>query len=90
MQSQTSKQFRDLLAAAPAVVQAKAHAAYRPWAENPAHPSLRFKKVHKTLPIYAVRIDLDRRAVGIKQDQVMLWYWIGNHDAYERLLAKLK
>ena len=89
MQSQTTKRFRDLLAAAPPVIQAKARDAYRLWAENPAHPSLRFKKVHDTLPIYAVRIDLDWRAVGIKQDDVMLWYWIGNHDAYERLLAKL-
>jgi hypothetical protein len=43
VQSQTTAAFRSLLDAAPAAVQAKAKAAYRLWAENPAHPSLRFK-----------------------------------------------
>jgi hypothetical protein len=81
--------FRRLLAAAPAAVQAKAQGAYKFWAQNPAHPSLRFKKVHDTLPIYAVRIDLDWRALGLLQDGVMVWFWIGRHAEYEKLLAKL-
>jgi hypothetical protein len=78
-----------LLDAAPEAVQAKAKAAYRRWAENPADPSLRFKKVHATLPIYSVRIDLDWRAVGVMKDGTMVWFWIGSHSAYERLLAEL-
>jgi hypothetical protein len=65
VQSHTTEAFRKLLAAAPAVIQTKAKNAYRLWAQNPAHPSLRFKKVHSSLPIYAVRIDLDWRAVGV-------------------------
>jgi len=59
-------------------VQTKAQRAYSLWAKNPAHPSLRFKKVHRSLPIYAVRIDL-----------AMVWFWIGPHAEYEKLLAKL-
>jgi len=51
VQSQTTAAFRSLPDAAPTAVQAKAKAAYRLWAENPAHPSLRFKKVHDSLPI---------------------------------------
>jgi hypothetical protein len=89
VQSQTTAAFRSLLDAAPAAVQAKAKAAYRLWAENPAHPSLRFKKVHDSLPIYSVRIDLDWRAVGVMKDGTMVWFWIGSHSAYERLLAGL-
>jgi hypothetical protein len=48
VQSQTTEEFRTLLAAAPSVVQTKAQNAYRLWSANPAHPSLRFKKVHDT------------------------------------------
>jgi hypothetical protein len=59
------------------------------WAENPAHPSLRFKKVHHTLPIYSVRIDLYWRAVGVLRDGEMLWFWIGPHKEYEKLLGQM-
>lgn len=89
MQSHTTETFRKLLAAAPAAIQSKAQSAYRLWAQNPAHPSLRFKKVHNTLPIYAVRIDLDWRAVGVLERGAMVWFWIGPHGEYEKLLSKL-
>jgi len=89
VQSHTTAAFRTLLAAAPATIQAKAQSAYRLWAGNPAHPSLRFKKVHDTLPVYAVRIDLDWRAVGVLKEGVMVWFWIGPHSEYEKLLTKL-
>jgi len=89
VQSHTTEAFRSLLAAAPAAVQLKAQAAYRLWAENPAHPSLRFKKVHDTLSIYSVRIDLDWRAVGVLKNGIMVWFWIGPHSAYEKLLSNL-
>ena len=89
MQSHTTEAFRTLLAAAPAAIQSKAQNAYRLWAANPAHPSLRYKKVHAKLPIYAVRIDRDWRALGIVKDQAMVWFWIGPHSEYEKLLSKL-
>jgi hypothetical protein len=89
VQSRTTEAFRALLDAAPTSTQSKAQTAYRLWAANPAHPSLRFKKVHTTLPIYAVRIDRDWRALGIVKDAAMVWFWIGPHSEYEKLLSKL-
>lgn len=89
MQSRTTEAFRAKLAAAPAEIQAKAQAAYRLWSENPAHPSLRFKKVHATLPVYSVRIDIDWRALGVLKEGVVIWFWIGSHGEYERLLSNL-
>jgi hypothetical protein len=88
VQSHTTKQFRDLLDAAPADVRDKAKAAYALWAANPSHPSLRFKKVHASLPIYSVRIDLDWRAVGVLREGGIVWFWVGPHREYEKLLAK--
>lgn len=88
MRSQTTAEFRALLAGAPDAIQSRAQSAYRSWAANPAHPSLRFKKVHPTLPIYSVRIDLDWRAVGILKGDTVIRFWIGSHGDYERLLAR--
>ena len=89
MQSQTTRRFRELLASASPAVRDKANDAYRLWSANPEHPSLRFKKVHASLPIYSIRIDLDWRAVGILREGVVVWFWVGPHSDYEKLLAKL-
>jgi hypothetical protein len=89
VRSHTTAEFRALLAGAPNAIQAKAQSAYRLWADNPAHPSLRFKKVHEKLPVYSVRIDLDWRAVGVLKDDGVIWFWIGPHSEYERLLSKI-
>ena len=89
MRSLTTLRFRELLEAAPATVRERANAAYELWTANPSHPSLRFKKVHATLPIYSVRIDLDWRAVGVMRESEIVWFWIGPHREYEKVLAKL-
>lgn len=89
MRSLTTQRFRGLLEAAPAAVREKANVAYELWTANPSHPSLRFKKVHATLPIYSVRIDLDWRAVGVMREGEIVWFWIGPHGEYEKVLAKL-
>ena len=67
MESKTTEKFRALLSTAAQSIQLKAKACYALWSENPDHPSLTFKKVHQTLPIYSVRIDLNWRAVGSLQ-----------------------
>lgn len=89
MRSRTTEKFRALYEALPELVRGKARSAYELWATNPAHPSLRFKKVHPTLPIYSVRIDIDWRAVGIVNDDHIVWFWIGSHADYEKLLVRL-
>ena len=67
MESKTAEKFRALLSTTPQSIQLKAKACYRLWFQNPDHPSLRFKKVHQTLPIYSVRINLNWRSVGAIQ-----------------------
>ena len=89
MESKTTEKFRALLSAAPQPIQLKANACYALWLENPDHPSLRFKKVHQTLPIYSVRIDLNWRTVGTLQKDMMIWFWVGSHRDYEKLLSQI-
>jgi hypothetical protein len=89
VQSHTTEKFWQLLVAAPEPLQAKARIAFRLWAENPSHPSLRFKKVHSALPIYSARIDLNWRAMCVVKNDTAIWFWIGPHEAYELLLKQL-
>ena len=74
----------------PTQVKRQAVRAYRTFSENPQHPGLRFKCVHPTQPIYSVRINRDYRAVGVIDGDAIIWFWIGSHTDYERLLMNLR
>jgi hypothetical protein len=77
----------DLFGQFPHDVQQNAREAYRIFAVDPRHPSLRFKRVSEARPVYSVRITRDYRALGILQGEGITWHWIGNHADYDRLLA---
>jgi hypothetical protein len=87
--SRTTEKFRALFALLSNTIKAQAKEAYQQFRKDPYHPSLQFKRVHSSKPIYSVRINLDYRAVGIIQDNEIIWFWIGSHNVYEKLLKKL-
>jgi hypothetical protein len=89
MNSRTTRQFRDLLAALPDQIRRQAKDAYLLFHQNPAHPGLRFKKVHADPPIYSARVGIGYRAVGVMDQQTVVWFWIGSHADYEQLLDQL-
>lgn len=89
MNSHTTSRFRELLSKLPQRVGAKARKAYRLFQQDPQHPSLQFKKGHPSQPYYSARVDDQYRVVGIQSNGTMVWFWIGHHDEYERLLAQL-
>jgi hypothetical protein len=53
--------------------------------ENPKHPSLQFKKIGK---YWSVRVSLRYRALAVEVDEGLLWFWIGSHADYDRLILK--
>jgi hypothetical protein len=57
---------------------------YRLWERNPFHPSLHFKCINDEEEIWAVRVTRGYRAVGVLNKDIVTWFWIGNHDEYER------
>ena len=75
-----------MLTDCPAEIRERARSAYRRFAVNPSHPSLQFKRVHTVEPLYSVRIALGYRALAMKEHDTLIWFWIGRHDEYERLL----
>ncbi len=89
MKSRTTERFRRLYAAAGGKRQLQIKRAYKLWQENPAHPSVRFKKVHETEPIYSARVDIDWRAVGVLEGDTVVWFWVGPHAEYEVLLKRM-
>ena len=50
----------------------------------------RFRKAFDSLPEDIQRIALGWRAVGIRQGEDMIWFWIGSHAEYDRLLAQVR
>lgn len=50
---------------------------------------LYFKQVHSKKPIYSVRVTRDYRALGIRDGDEIVWFWIGSHAEYDRLLSQL-
>ncbi len=89
MKSRATGKFWRLYDRLPRDVQRRARKAYQLWKANPNHPSLFFKQVDEDEPIYSARVDGGYRAVGLLESDTVLWFWIGDHDEYERLLKHM-
>jgi hypothetical protein len=86
MISRTTERFRQALARLPQQVRRQARQTYALFAQDPSHPSLHFRQVHPTAPIYSVRIGLNYRALGTRSGDTVIWFWIGSHADYDNLL----
>ncbi|MCX6156810.1 MAG: hypothetical protein NTY74_02395 [Ignavibacteriae bacterium] len=82
-------EFRKSFDALPKEVQSKALSKFKIWKNNPGHPSLRFKQIHNSKPVYSIRISIGFRALGLKEDATIIWFWIGSHSDYDKLLKNL-
>jgi hypothetical protein len=89
LRSKTTRQFREAFSPLPEVIKDRAREAYRRFLENPNHPGLRFKQVHPTEAIYSVRITRDYRALGVREGDTMIWFWIGSHADYDDMISRL-
>ena len=89
MKSHTTGRFRKAFQELPSPIQRQAREAYKLFKHNPYHPSLHFKPVHPTRPIYSVRVGLDYRALGVRDGDDLIWFWIGFHSNYDKLITRL-
>lgn len=87
MKSYTEPRFWKFYDKLPPEIRRLADSAYEIWRENPFHPSLQFKRVDSQDPIYSVRVGPGYRALGWRDKDTIVWFWIGDHDEYDRLLA---
>ena len=84
MNSQITSDFVDLFRRLPDQVQVAARKNYKLWVRDHSHPSLQFKRVHSTEPLYSARIGIGWRALGLVESETVTWFWIGSHDEYEQ------
>ena len=75
--------FWQFYKALPAEIQALADKNFQLLREDPNHPSLHFKKVGR---YRSARVGLQYRALAVEVDDGLLWFWIGNHSEYDRLV----
>ncbi|HYG62613.1 MAG TPA: hypothetical protein VEL74_08515 [Thermoanaerobaculia bacterium] len=70
-------------------MQEQAAQAYALWVSDPFHPSLQFKRISPSQPIFSVRIGIGYRALGLRHGEQVDWLWIGSHAEYDALLKRL-
>ncbi len=68
-------------------IQALADKQFEVLKRDPRHPSLQFKKVGK---IWSARVNLAIRALAVEDGEDFVWFWIGDHREYERLIRTIK
>jgi hypothetical protein len=79
--------FRRLYADLPNEVQKLAEEKYRLFKDDPFHPSLEFQSKGK---VWTVAIGRAYRAIARRFGNDLYWVWIGSHEAYDKLLSRMK
>ena len=88
MNSEVTDEFLACFRRLPERIKRQARKNYQIWKANPLHPSIDFKRVGVRSPVYSVRVGIGWRALGLKLDDTTLWFWIGPHAEYDRLLKQ--
>lgn len=89
MISHTTDKFWKVYQKLPTQIRKQAKSSFILFQKDPYHPSLHFKKVHSSLPIYSTRISRNYRVLGFKKGEQIIWFWIGNHTDYDKLLKQM-
>jgi hypothetical protein len=58
--------------------------AYEHLKQDPQYPSLHFKKVGR---YWSARVGGNYRAVAVEGTDGLVWFWIGTHGDYDKLLG---
>ena len=89
MKSHLTKDFIKCFRKLPDRIKHLARKNYQIWVDNPSHPSLNFK-VPDGSNIHSVRIGIGWRALGVVQNDNIIWFWIGSHSDYDQMISNLK
>jgi hypothetical protein len=76
--------FWQFYAQLPEEIQRLADENYALLKNDPRHPSLHFKKAGR---MWSVRVGIHYRAVAVEVGSDIVWFWIGHHSEYDRIIA---
>lgn len=83
MKSTANDRFWALYGELSSTVREEAKEAFHLFRQNPAHPGLSLERLRCDPESWSVRITRGYRAVGWKQGDTMVWYWIGSHADFD-------
>ncbi|MGQ0683269.1 ParE family toxin-like protein [Bradyrhizobium sp.] len=84
MKHTASRKFWAAYEALPTAIRTVADANFDLLKRDPRHPSLQFKRVGK---YWSVRVGLRYRALAVQTDDAYVWFWIGPHADYDRIIG---
>jgi len=85
MKHRASPKFWGFYEQLPRNIQILADQNYDLLKQNPRHPSLHFKKVGR---FWSARVGDHYRAIAVEDDSGYVWFWIGHHSEYDRLIKR--
>lgn len=83
MNNNFDEDFYDALDKLPLNIRNTVYRKFELFFQNSRHNSLQFKKVGK---YWSIRINNSYRALARGDIENLTWFWVGKHDAYERLI----
>lgn len=84
MNHHASPDFWTAYRSLPEDVQKLADQAFEKLKQDPRYPSLHFKKVGR---FWSARVGGNYRAVAVEGAAGLVWFWIGTHTDYDKLLS---
>ena len=79
-----SPQFWKCYQRLPSEIRGLADKNYQLLKSDPQHPSLHFKQIGN---LWSVRVGIGYRALGLDKPEGVVWFWIGTHAEYDRLIS---
>ncbi len=52
-------------------------------------PACILKEIEEQPAVYSVRVGLSYRALGVKEEDTIIWFWIGSHEEYNKLISQI-
>ena len=84
MKHRASAKFWRFFEELPADIQELADGSFLSLKRGSPNPSLHFKKVGR---FRSARVGIHYRAVAVQEGADLVWFWIGRHDEYERIIG---
>ncbi len=88
MRSRTTEEFWTAFRNLPKDHQEHAREVFQLWRSNPFHPSLHFKSIAGQKRLVSARIGRGWRVVGARYGDLVVWFWIGPHHEYDKLIGR--
>lgn len=85
MKHRASPRFWRAYRGLPQQIRQLADRSYKLLKENPSHTSLHFKNVGA---FWSSRVGLHHRAIAVETGADFVWFWIGSHADYDKLLGR--